>query len=81
MTDPIYPNSESIFCIVEITPYFGYEVVFSGSPYETLLEARKSIPDIELYQVTRKSDDMFLLVTSKLLADTVHNHFTTKENE
>lgn len=72
---PIMPQSEHIFYVVDITPSFGYEVVFSGTADKCIKwQSDNGRGKIPLYQQVEIDEDMITSIQSKTMIDVVSNH-------
>ena len=75
--NPIFPQSEQTFIVVEATPYTGYETVFSGSSTECLSwckEHRRSSVN-ELYKLFQVEEDLSVIILSLTMLDAARSGF------
>ena len=78
--NPLFPQSEQTFLVIEASPYLGYERVFSGSATECLSwckeHGRSSVN--ELYKLFKIQDDLLVIIVSTLLVDTARTSHLKK---
>lgn len=69
---PIMPQAETVFYVVEITPYNGYEVVFAGTPVDCQEFAEDHFREsVGLYNHHVIQEDLIVHIVSKTMVDTI----------
>lgn len=69
---PIMPQTEIVFYVVEITPYFGYEVVFAGTPVDCQEFAKDRFREpVGLYNHHVIQEDRIVHIVSKTMVDVI----------
>ena len=71
-TRPIMPQLELIFIVVDITPAFGYEYIYSGTAEECIQwQKDNGRGDIPLYNQIEVDEDMITSIQSKAMIDAI----------
>jgi len=72
---PIMSQQELTFYVLDITPYFGYEVVMKGPVQECLNWAAKHYRQrIGLYNIYKIQEDLLCCIVSKSMVEAINSY-------